>query len=371
MARYDAIIVGAGMFGSVVARELANAGLKVLIVERRGHIGGNCWSYRERDIDIHAYGPHILYTNAKVIWDYFNRYATFQHRLISPKARYENNLFSLPFSMNTFYELWGVTTPAEAKEELGRQTIPCDNPSNLEEYALSTFGRDIFEKLIKGYVQKQYGKPCSKLPLSLLSRMSLHFTFDNDYLQSSYQGVPLEGWGAFFDRLLDGIEVRLFTDYLDDRRLFDRLGDVVIYSGSIDEFYDYQYGPLEWRGRRFETDWYAKDNYQGAALINYTDTRIPALRSIEHKHFSHATSDFTAVTKEYAVDWVPGQEPFYSINDDANQHRLERYLNAARFRDDVEFGGRLGEYRYINMQDVTLSAWRLLQTRWGIKLRIS
>lgn len=366
MARYDAVIVGSGIFGSVVARELTDAGLKVLVLERRDHIGGNCWSYRAGGIDIHAYGPHILYTNYPAVWNYFNRFVVFQHRVISPLARFENKLFNLPFSMRTFYELWGVTTPTEAKYELARQVVPCKDPDNLEEYALSKFGRDLYEKLIKGYVEKQYGKACTDLPASLLERMSLLFTFDSDYLHTTYQGVPEDGWSALFDRLLDGIDVRLSTDYLEDRQAFDRLADLIVYTGGIDEFFGYRYGALEWRGRRFEISWYEEDNHQGAALINYTDVNIPELRSIEHKLFTDVKSKKTAVTKEYAVDWTPGEEPFYSINDIANQNRLARYLEAAKIRTGVVFGGRLGEYRYLNIQDTALSAWRFLNRRWGI-----
>lgn len=355
--RYDFVIVGAGLFGSAIARLAHDAGKHVLVIERRKHVGGNCWSFEQSGIDVHAYGPHALHTNDRRIWEWFSVFADFTPCIMSPIANYNGELYSLPFNMHTFYELWGVRTPEEARRKIESQRMPIANPANLEEHVLSMVGRDVYEKLVKGYTEKQYGKPCSELPASLIARMPLLLTFDNDYNHKKYQGIPTDGWGAFFDRLLDGIEVATDVDYLENRGILESLADSVVFTGPIDEYYGYRYGPLEYRGRRFEHEELETDNFQGCALMNYTDAETPWLRTIEHRHFIGADAPTTVVTKEFATVWRPGDEPYYTVNDESNQARYARYRELASQDNKVLFGGRLGEYRYYAMDDTVKSAF--------------
>ncbi len=356
---YDFLVVGAGLFGSTIARMASDHGKSVLVVERRDHVGGNCWSFKQEGIDVHAYGPHLLHTNDKEVWGWFSRFDDMLPSVASPIANFKGELYNLPFNMNTFHALWGVTTPAEAKVVIESQRVPCAEPANLEEHVLDMVGTDIYEKLVKGYTEKQYGKPCSRLPASIISRMPLLFTFCNDYSNERYQGVPEHGWDVFFERILDGIEVRCGVDYLDERGSLEGLAPVIIYTGAIDAYFDYRYGPLEYRGRRFEHRLLNVDNFQGCELMNYTDAETPWLRTIEHKHFTKTVSDKTVVTYEYATPWAPGEEPYYTVNDDENQERFALYAELARAEQNVHFGGRLAEYRYYDMQNTIRSAWRL------------
>lgn len=362
------IVVGSGLFGSAVARAMTDAGGRVLVIEKREHIGGNCWSFRENGIDVHAYGPHVLHTDSKAVWDWFCSLTEFSPCMMSPIANFRGELYNLPFNMNTFYALWGVRTPQEAKAKIASQRIPCKNPSNLEEHVLDVVGVDVYEKLVKGYTEKQYGKPCSELPVSLIRRMPLLFTFDNDYSHVRYQGVPRKGWPAVFESLLEGIDIELDVNYLENRDRFRKISQRIVFTGGIDAFYDYQYGPLEYRGRRFKHKTMDCANFQGCSLMNFTDKETPHLRTIEHKHFSGALSEVTVVTYEYATGWHPGDDPYYTVNDEANQDRYDAYMTLAVNTPNVFFGGRLGEYRYYDMQDTVKSAWALCH-KLGIRLK--
>lgn len=360
--KYDLVVVGAGLFGLTVARLAADANMSVLVVEKRGHIGGNCWSFKQSGIDIHAYGPHALHTNDKAIWDWFCSFTDFTPCIMSPIANYKGELYSLPFNMYTFQALWGVNTPEEAAQKLDEQRISCANPSNLEQHVLSMVGEDIYEKLIKGYTEKQYGKPCEQLPKSIISRMPLLMTYDTDYNHKKYQGIPTNGWDTFFDSLIDGMQVEIITNinYFDHRNEFESIARQIVFTGPIDEYYDYCFGSLEYRGREFQHQELEIPNYQGCALMNYTDSDIPWLRTIEHKHFIGTISPHTVITREYATSWHPGDDPYYTVNDEENQRRYERYHRLASEENRVIFGGRLGEYRYYAMDDTVKSAKRCM-----------
>ena len=357
--RYDYLVVGAGLYGAAVARTAADRGMKVLVVERRDHIGGNCWSYKRSGIDVHAYGPHALHTNELSLWQWFCKYSDFTPCVMSPIANYKGELYNLPFSMNTFHALWGVTTPDEATHMLDEQRVPCEHPTNLEDHVLAMVGRDVYEKLVKGYTEKQYGKPCNELPPSLISRMPLLLTFDNDYNHKRYQGIPAFGWDVFFNALLEGIEVHTGVDFLSNRDELEGIAAKIVFTGPIDEYYDFCFGPLEYRGRRFEDKELNINNFQGCALMNYTDAETPWLRIIEHKHFLGTESLTTIVTREYATEWTPGDEPYYTVNDSVNQLRYAQYKALADEDEGVVFGGRLGEYRYYAMDDTVKSALAL------------
>lgn len=359
MSAYDLLVVGAGLYGSVVAREAADTGKRVLVVDRRDHIGGNCWSYREEGIDVHAYGPHVIHTDKKCIWNWLGRFADLVPCVVSPIALWRGQAYNLPFNMNTFHQLWGVVTPAEAKAEIERQRVPCDNPRNLEEHVLDMVGRDVYERLVKGYTEKQYGKPCSQLPASLITRMPLRFTYCNDYLGRRYQGVPADGYGSMFDKMLAGIEVRLGVDYLESRGALFGMASEVVFTGPIDEYFGYVLGALEWRGRKFVHRVMSEENHQGCVILNYQDRDVSQLRSIEHKHFASQSSPKTVVTDEFAMAWQPGDEPYYTVNDGPNQRRYAAYVRLAESEPKVHFGGRLGEYRYYTMEDTIQSAWSL------------
>lgn len=360
--KYDLLIVGAGLFGSVIAREALDRGLSVLVIEKRDHIGGNCYTKTVENINVHVYGAHIFRTTDRSIWNYMERFCEFNHFINSPVANYRGKLFNLPFNMNTFYQLWGVTTPDEAKQVIEEQRIPCDNPQNLEEHILSLAGYDIYEKLVKGYTEKQWGKSCKELPPSIMRRIPLRFIFDNNYFNDPHQGIPKGGYTAVFDQLLQGADVILGVDYLNDRSHLDTLADKIIYTGTMDAFYDFRYGPLEYRGLKFEHDLLQTSNYQGVAVVNYTDAQTPFTRIIEHKHFEFGTQPHTVITREYPVTWEPGSDPYYPMEDADNRERFERYKSLAEQENKVKFGGRLGEYRYYDMQDTIKSALRSFET---------
>ena len=365
MSHFDLLVVGSGLFGAVVAHEALDDGKSVLVLERRDHIGGNCFTRTVDGINVHEYGAHIFRTSDRAVWDYMNRFCEFNNFVNSPVANYHGELYNLPFNMNTFSEMWGVVTPAEAKAAIEAQRIPCEAPANLEEHVLSLAGRDIYEKLVKGYTEKQWGHPCTELPPSIMRRIPLRFTYDNNYFNDRWQGIPIGGYTPIFEQLLDGAEVRLSTDYLANREAFDALADIVVYTGAIDAFYGFCFGPLEYRGLRFEHEQLDIDNYQGVAVMNFTDAETPYTRIIEHKHFEFGTQPTTVITHEYPTTWEPGQDPYYPMEDEANRARYEQYRERAEHEDKVRFGGRLGEYRYYDMQDTVKSALAKYEAWFG------
>lgn len=353
---YDYLIVGAGLFGAVFAREMTDRGRSCLVIDRRGHIGGNCYTENVHGINVHKYGAHIFHTSDTEVWNYVCRYAHFNNFINSPIAIYGDELYNLPFNMNTFSKMWGIRTPSQAREIITRQKEQAgiSIPRNLEQQAISLVGTDIYEKLIKGYTQKQWGRPCSELPAFIISRIPLRFTYDNNYFTDAYQGIPVGGYTPLTERLLEGSEIRLNTDYSEVRNL--DIADTTVYTGCVDEFFGYCYGELSYRSLRFETELLDIENYQGNAVVNYTAEDIPYTRIIEHKHFEFGTQPHTVISREYPTAWHKGVEPYYPINDDANNAIYSRYLELASSRPDVIFGGRLGSYRYLDMDKVIRSA---------------
>lgn len=353
---YDYLIVGAGFFGAVFAHEMKLRGKKCLVIDRRAHIGGNCYTEPIVGINIHKYGAHIFHTSDREIWNYINRFAEFNNYINSPVAIYNDELYNLPFNMNTFAKMWGIKTPEEAKEIIKKQVekLIISEPKNLEEQAVKLVGSDIYEKLVKGYTEKQWGRKCSELPAFIIKRLPLRFTFDNNYFNDRYQGIPIGGYTQIFEKLLDGIEVRLNENYKDLRGA--KIAEKTIYTGCIDEFFDYKFGALEYRSVRFENEILEKENYQGNAVVNYTSSDIPYTRIIEHKHFEFGTQPKTVISREYFAEWKPGIEPYYPINDEKNSMLFEHYKTLAQSRPDVIFGGRLGQYRYYDMDMVIRAA---------------
>ena len=352
--KYDYIIVGAGLFGAVCARELTDAGKKCLVLEKRSHIAGNVYTEKREGIDVHVYGAHIFHTSIEEVWAYANRFARFNRFTNSPVANYKGELYNLPFNMNTFSRMWGVVTPQQAREKIAQQVAEAGitEPKNLEEQAISLVGRDIYEKLVKGYTEKQWGRDCTELPAFIIKRLPVRFTFDNNYFNDPHQGIPVEGYAAMVAKMLEGIEVNLDTDYLADRAKWDSLAEKVIYTGPIDAFYGYRFGNLEWRSLRFETEILDTDNFQGVAAMNYTDRETPWTRIIEHKHFAYGTQPKTIITREYPAAWKMGDEPYYPVNDAKNSELYERYRALSGQENKV----RLGEYKYYDMDKVIASA---------------
>lgn len=351
---YDYLIVGAGLFGSVFAYEATKKGKTCLVIDKRKHIGGNVYTENIKGINVHKYGAHIFHTSNKMIWDYIQQFATFNRYTNSPIAIYKDEVYNLPFNMNTFSKLWGIKTPQEAKEiiENQRKKSGIINPSNLEEQAISLVGKDIYEKLIKGYTQKQWGKSCDKLPSFIINRLPVRFTYDNNYFNDLYQGIPVGGYTQIFEKMLASSDVRLNCDYLKHRDELNAIAKKIIYTGMIDEYFDYCYGELEYRSLRFVTEILNMDNFQGNAVVNYTDADVPYTRIIEHKHFEYGTQDSTIITKEYPKTWKRGDEPFYPINNEKNNILYSKYLTLAKQEKNVVFGGRLGMYRYFDMHNI-------------------
>lgn len=356
--KYDYLIVGAGLFGATFAQKAREAGKRVLVIDKRSHVGGNIYTEDIEGIQVHKYGAHIFHTNERRVWEYVNRFAEFNRYTNSPMANYHGELYSLPFNMLTFNKMWGVVTPKEAQDKISEQREKSGilTPKNLEEQAISLVGSDIYEKLIKGYTEKQWGRPCRELPAFIIKRLPVRFTYDNNYFNALYQGIPVEGYTAMIEKMLEGIEVRLGVDYLKNREMMCAVAEKIVYTGAIDAYYDYCYGALNYRSIRFETEVLDIENYQGNAVINYTDAETPYTRIIEHKHFVFGMQEKTVISREYSQEWTPETEPYYPINDESNNALYEKYKALAAKEEKVLFGGRLGQYRYYDMDAVILSA---------------
>ena len=362
MKTYDFLIVGAGLTGAVIAQALTERGKRCLVVEKRTHIAGNVYDEEIDGIRVQRYGAHIFHTANKRVWDYLSRFTAFRNYNHAPVANYHGEIYNLPFNMNTFSRLWNIATPEQAMAELERQRVNLDRePKNAEEQALSLVGRDVYEKLIRGYTEKQWGRPCSELPAFLLRRIPFRLRYDNNYFDDPFQGLPADGYTEMVRRMLEGVEVRLGVDYLKERRSYNAMAETVIYTGMIDAFFDYSEGHLEYRTLRFEDERLDKPNYQGAAVMNYTDRETPYTRVIEHKHFYHGEQPYTIITREYPTEWRSGTEPYYPINDERNMMLLAKYREKAAKLEKVCFCGRLAEYRYYDMDDAVAAALALAE----------
>ena len=367
MKKYDYLIVGAGLYGAVMAYELGKKGKSCLVIDKRDHIAGNIYCEDVEGIHVHKYGAHIFHTSDKKIWDYINQFAEFNHYINSPVAVYKDELYNLPFNMNTFSRMWGIKTPEEAKKIIERQRKESGitEPKNLEEQALFLGGKDIYEKLIKGYTEKQWGRKCTELPAFIIKRLPFRFVYDNNYFNDRYQGIPIGGYKKITEKLFEGCEIRLGADYLADKEKYDALADKVVYTGTIDSYFDYCFGKLQYRSLRFETEVLDCDNYQGNAVINYPDREPPYTRIIEHKHLDFGTQEKTVITREYPAEWTEGMEPYYPVNDERNQELYKKYAELAEKEKNVIFGGRLAEYRYYDMDKVIESALSCVKKEFG------
>ena len=361
--KYDYLIVGAGLYGAVFAHEAKKAGKTCLVIDERGHIAGNIYCEDMDGIHVHKYGAHIFHTSNKKVWEYVNQFAEFNHYVNSPVAVYKDELYNLPFNMNTFSKMWGVKTPAEAQAKIEEQRAELNitEPKNLEEQALSLAGRDVYEKLIKGYTEKQWGRPCTELPAFIIKRLPFRFMYDNNYFNDRYQGIPVGGYTPVVEKMLDGIPVKLNTDYFTFIKENPEIADKTLFTGMIDEFYGYKLGALEYRTVRFETEKLDMENYQGNAVVNYTDREVPYTRIIEHKHFEFGKQPATVISREYSSEWKPGIEPYYPINDEKNNELFARYRALAEQEEKVIFGGRLGNYRYYDMDKVIEAALEMAE----------
>ena len=360
---YDYLIVGAGLYGAVFAQKAMEAGKTCLVIEKRDHIAGNIYTEAVEGIQVHRYGAHIFHTNNDEVWNYVNRFATFNRYTNSPVANYKGEIYNLPFNMNTFNKMWGVITPAEAQAEIERQRAAhyVAEPKNLEEQAINLVGTDIYEKLVKHYTEKQWGRPCTELPAFIIKRLPVRFIYDNNYFNALYQGIPVGGYTAMVEKMLEGAEVKLGVDYLADKAAWDAVADKVVYTGPIDAYFGYKLGALAYRSVRFETETLDMENYQGNAVVNYTDADTPYTRIIEHKHFEFGTQPKTVISREYSAEWMVGDEPYYPVNDEANGALYQQYMALAEGEEKVLFGGRLGEYKYYDMDKVieaALAAWQ-------------
>ena len=366
--RYDYLIVGAGLYGSVFAYEAKKRGKTCLVIDKRSHIGGNIYCEEIEGINVHKYGAHIFHTSNKVIWEYINQFAEFNHYVNSPVAVYKDELYNLPFNMNTFSKMWNIRTPQEAKDIIAKQIAELDisEPKNLEEQALSLAGRDVYEKLVKGYTEKQWGRDCTDLPAFIIKRLPLRFTYDNNYFNDRFQGIPMGGYTKIIEKMLDGIDVKVDTDYFEFIKENPDIAEKTLFTGMIDEYYDYQLGALEYRSVRFETEVLDCDNYQGNAVVNYTDREVPYTRIIEHKHFEFGHQEKTVISREYSSEWKVGMEPYYPVNNDHNNALFAAYKALASKEEKVIFGGRLGNYQYYDMDKVIEAALNLVAEELNI-----
>ena len=356
--KYDYLIVGAGLYGAVMAHELTKKGKRCLVIDKRSHIAGNIYCEDIEGIHVHKYGAHIFHTSNKKIWEYMNQFAEFNNYINSPVAVYKDELYNLPFNMNTFSKMWGIKTPAEAKAMIEKQVkeTGITEPKNLEEQGLSLVGKDVFEKLVKGYTEKQWGRSCSELPAFIIRRLPVRFTYDNNYFNDRYQGIPIGGYTKIVEKMLEGADVQTDTDYFEFRKSNPDIADTTIFTGMIDEYFDYQLGALEYRSVRFETEVLDTDNYQGNAVVNYTEREVPYTRTIEHKHFEFGTQEKTVISREYSSEWKVGMEPYYPVNDEKNGKLFAAYKELAEKEEHVIFGGRLGNYQYYDMDKVVEAA---------------
>lgn len=371
MKEFDYLIVGAGLCGAVFAHKAKQAGKRCLVIDKREHRGGNIYCEEVNGINVHKYGAHIFHTSDKSIWDYVNKLVEFNRFTNSPLACFEGKLYNLPFNMNTFYQLWEVRTPAEAKVQITKQRKEFEHiltPANLEEQALKLCGKDIYHTLIKGYTEKQWGRLATELPAFIIQRIPFRFTYDNNYFNDTYQGIPIGGYNKLIDALLEGIEVRLGHNYFDNRNYFDQLAHKILFTGCIDQFFDYQYGHLEYRSLRFETFHLEQEDFQGNAVINYTEREVPYTRIIEHKHFEFGKQPTTVITYEYPDSYGPKKKPYYPINDDRNMKMLRRYEELASNRKNILFGGRLGKYMYADMDDIIAATIQLWENEMKVQL---
>ena len=352
--KYDYLIVGAGPFGAVFAHEAKKRGKRVLVIDKRSHTGGNMYCEKVEGINVHKYGAHIFHTSNKEVWDYVNQFCTFNNYINSPIANYKDEIYNLPFNMNTFNKLWGVVTPQEAKEKIENQVKESNitEPKNLEEQAISLVGKDIYEKLIKGYTEKQWGRRCTELPAFIIKRLPVRYTYDNNYFNDKYQGIPEGGYNVIFDKLLEGIDVELNVDFFDKKGELLQKADKIVFTGMIDQYFDYQYGVLEYRSLRFEHETLDEENHQGNAVVNYNEREVPYTRIIEHKHFEFGKQPKTVITREYPAEWKQGDEPYYPVNNEKNAEIFKKYQELAQKEENVIFGGRLADYKYYDMHNV-------------------
>ncbi|PJI07578.1 MULTISPECIES: UDP-galactopyranose mutase [Clostridium] len=352
--KYDFLIVGAGLYGAIFANEAKKQGKRCLIIDKRSHIGGNIYTEKVEGINVHKYGAHIFHTNNKMVWQYVNQFAEFNRYTNSPVANYHGEIYNLPFNMNTFNKMWGVVTPDEAKKKIEDQRSAnfTEHPQNLEEQAINLVGTDIYEKLIRGYTEKQWGRSCRELPAFIIRRLPVRFTYDNNYFNALYQGIPIGGYTAMIEKMIAGIEVKLDTDYFKNKDKWDSIAEKVVYTGPVDAYFNYKFGVLQYRSVRFETEVLDIPNFQGNAVVNYTDRETPYTRIIEHKHFEFQNQSKTVVSREYSTEWKLGDEPYYPVNDEKNSALYEKYKGLTETQDNVIFGGRLGEYKYYDMDKV-------------------
>ena len=358
---YDYLVVGAGLFGSVFAYEARKKGKNVLVIDKHSHVAGNIYSENIEGINVHKYGAHIFHTDDKEVWDYINQFAEFNNYINCPIAKYKDQVYNMPFNMNTFSKLWGVITPQQAKEKIDQQIREANikEPRNLEEQAISLVGKDIYEKLVKGYTEKQWGRKATELPSFIIKRLPVRFTYNNNYFNDRYQGIPIGGYTKIIEKMLEGIEVKLNTDFFSNRKYFENCTKKIIFTGMIDKYFDYCFGELEYRSLRFETEVLNIDNFQGNAVVNYNEFEIPYTRIIEHKHFEFGTQEKTVITREYPSTWKNGDEPYYAINDGKNNILYKKYEELSKKEKKVIFGGRLGSYKYYDMDDTILAALNL------------
>lgn len=359
---YDYLIIGSGLFGSIFAHEMKKNGKKSLVIERRDHVGGNIHTRLIEGINVHFYGPHIFHTSNKEIWDYINQFAKFNNFIYSPLANYNGKYYNLPFNMNTFYQLWETKTPSEALVKINSQKIIFKNPTNLEEQALTMVGKDIYNTLIKGYTEKQWGRSASEIPAFVIKRIPLRYTYDNNYFNDVYQGIPIGGYTKIIDRMLNGIDVHTSVDYLKNKEAYAGKFKKILYTGAIDELFNYCYGELDYRTLKFEHEIVSEKNFQGNAGINFTSSDVPWTRIIEHKHFEFGQQDKTVITKEFSIKWSKGDEPYYPINDDENNYKYEKYRNLASEDRKLILGGRLAEYKYYDMHHIVEKALALVKS---------